>query len=624
MRWIFGSICVLVGSLLASLSFNHSSHIYASDGNAVGKRLDVNDVSILWPAPKTADDAKKLIAVDEKLADGINTIWPEVILQKVLATARSVSVVGSGGLKSQIKFRDRQGDRSLEFNRATNWKIAGIRVDPSAPGCSEKVIRLFGSKPQIRLVVQPVTLQGGKAIVHDVAAHLVFDFASSESLPPAAPGLPPRAQPDRMRFKAALDDLASLKAGLVTEGVKTDGDLDVHPALKANSSAFTEKIKVFLRKHLTEDRLNAVAFMGIDFPEPWIFFAMKRENGQFVQAGHPSLLPEMAQMVIFRGGDRVMPHPTNSMFGKGVGVSSAPLFEDGLDLDTAAIAGPLPPGISSVAFRDVPDIIANPQIAHFFGTDCVSCHSESTRREILGLQSLATPFQFKRPAGISGVNHNVLAKAAWNVRNFGWFPDFFNGGAAVESVAMRTGNEAAESAEFINREYFGIGAQAGPATPSTTPAVVPVQPAASLPVANALTLVMTIKSPEDRVQLKTLITKLQSLPPDKNPIAVALAKLGNVHFARFVFIGDDKLAVITTYDDDFDTYIHSFVDEIGGVFDQLLVHMKDAPPLPVEKNREKFLEYVRKNDLPCEAPFFSAYPTLRVQDILTLKKKAGN
>lgn len=618
MRWIIRRFSVLAGCFVAAWAMALCERVVSADGNPTAKRVDVNDISILWPVPKTADDARKLIAVDEKLADGTTAIWPDAVFQKVLATARTVTLVGSGGLKSQIMFRDLGGDRSADFGSATNWKIAGIRVDPSAPGCSEKIIRLFGSTPQIRLIVQPVTLQGAKAIVHDFTAHLVFDFVSGTE-PPVAPGLPPRSVPDRVRFKAALNDLAALKA---TAGVITDGELGVHPALKTNPSEFSEKVKAFLKKHLSGDRLNAVAFMGVDFPEPWIFFAMAKRDGELVRVSHPSLKPEQAQMLVFRGGDRVFPHPVNSTFGKGVGVSTAPLFEDVLDLDAAATSAPLPPGVPAVAFHDVPDIIANPQISHFFNTDCLSCHTESTRREILGLQGAATPFQYKRPAGISGVNGNVVAKDIWNVRNFGWFPDFFNGGAAVESVAMRTANEAAESAEFINREYFSAEAQAAPAPNPATAVVAPAQPAARPPVANALTLVMTIKSPEDRVLLKAMITKLQSLPPDKNPIAVALAKLGNVHFARFVFLGDDKLAVITSYDDDFDSYILSFADAIGEIFNQLLEHMKDHPPIPIQKNLKEFLEYVKKNDLSCEPPFFSAYPTLKVQDILTLQKKA--
>ncbi len=76
-----------------------------------------------------------------------------------------------------------------------------------------------------------------------------------------------------------------------------------------------------------------------------------------------------------------------------------------------------------------------------------------------------------------------------------------------------------------------------------------------------------------------------------------------------------KLAVITTYDGSFEDYINDFIDEIGDVFNALLAHMADAPPLPVQKNRKEFFDYVRANDLRAIEPFYSAYPKATVLDI---------
>jgi hypothetical protein len=135
-------------------------------------------------------------------------------------------------------------------------------------------------------------------------------------------------------------------------------------------------------------------------------------------------------------------------------------------------------------------------------------------------------------------------------------------------------------------------------------------------VQNPLTLIMTIKSPADYTQLAALLQKIQSAPPDRNPIWLALTKLNTVHFARFVFLENNtKLAVITTYDGSFEAYINEFIDEIGDVFNALLAHMSDASPLRVQQNRQAFLDYVRKNDLRAIEPFFSAYPKATVLDI---------
>ena len=95
------------------------------------------------------------------------------------------------------------------------------------------------------------------------------------------------------------------------------------------------------------------------------------------------------------------------------------------------------------------------------------------------------------------------------------------------------------------------------------------------------------------------------------------APSGPSHFARFVFLEDNtKLAVITTYDGSFEKYIQDFVDHVGEIFDVLLSHMKDAPPLPVQEHRDEFLAYVQANDLPGVGVFYSAYPDATVLTIL--------
>ncbi len=144
--------------------------------------------------------------------------------------------------------------------------------------------------------------------------------------------------------------------------------------------------------------------------------------------------------------------------------------------------------------------------------------------------------------------------------------------------------------------------------PQTTPTPIAVQ--------NPLTLIMTIRSEADYQQLHGLLQKIQSAPVDHNPIWIALNKLKIVHFARFVFLENNtKLAVITTYDGTFGDYINDFIDAIGDVFNALLAHMDGAPPLPVQQNRQQFLDYVTANDLRGIEPFYSAYPKATVLDI---------
>lgn len=143
----------------------------------------------------------------------------------------------------------------------------------------------------------------------------------------------------------------------------------------------------------------------------------------------------------------------------------------------------------------------------------------------------------------------------------------------------------------------------------------------STQVSHPLTLVMNLKSKSDAPALITLLADNQS------KIDEALASVGTVHFARFVFLGPTQLAVITSYDNDFDTYIRAFTEYLGAIFDGLLGYMEDAPPLPVKDNLEKFEDYIKTNDrsrIDGELQsLYCAYPNLTVRSILALEGANG-
>ena len=146
-------------------------------------------------------------------------------------------------------------------------------------------------------------------------------------------------------------------------------------------------------------------------------------------------------------------------------------------------------------------------------------------------------------------------------------------------------------------------------------------------MANPLTLVLPLKEGTDVRQLGGLLGTLQP------QIDAALASIGSVHFARFVLLdgstqdlqpgpsGPYKLAIITTYDNDFDTYIQDFVNHIGPVFDALLSATEDGAGLiPVAQNVAAFTDYVSKHDASRNEPnsgfgFYCAYPCT-VQQVL--------
>ena len=127
---------------------------------------------------------------------------------------------------------------------------------------------------------------------------------------------------------------------------------------------------------------------------------------------------------------------------------------------------------------------------------------------------------------------------------------------------------------------------------------------------------MPIKSPADYQAL------VQLLPAAHDQITAALDAIGTVHFARFVFLQNNtQLAIITDYDGDFVKYISDFATFIGPIFDAMFVHIADAPPLPVKKNAEAFVDYVRQHDVN-SIRFYSAYPSLSVIDVRHLSNPA--
>lgn len=141
-------------------------------------------------------------------------------------------------------------------------------------------------------------------------------------------------------------------------------------------------------------------------------------------------------------------------------------------------------------------------------------------------------------------------------------------------------------------------------------------------VQKPLTLVLPFKSQQHAQALRDRLEDPQGL---RTEIRAALDELHTVHFARFVVLDGEppRLAVITSYDDDFEDYIMSFTDKLGDVFDAVLEFIADPPPRPVKQHREEFLDYVKANDLGCVGEFYSAYPDKRVVDICPVPIPAG-
>lgn len=417
-----------------------------------------NDVSILLEAPETADAPR--VRADKVLPAELIAAARETIGGDTDLTANGD---GSGSEVSEI-------DLSLFENRVKDWHVASLRIDPGAPGLGE-AFEAFGRLMQIRLVVQPID-DNGK--VRDEAIHLVYGFSSKKDEGSKVCLL--RATPnedDLAAFGAALDALTKIKTTIAAEGVSTDGRLlGVHPAFDSPETAatLTGMLQDFITNHLPQQRLVGLSVAGLPAgkSEPWIFAALQRDpdTSEFKVLPAPALeqpsvegkKPKVRQMLSFlqdRQGAVVPPALTRNLLpvdclmnpilakipgasqpGADDGTSTTDLFGGGNSLDVA---------------EKVAAVIADPARAHFFNTDCISCHTE-TRREI----DAATDEDAKAAeiAAAHDIDPAVMPTGLpfphWNVRAFGWFPGFPQQQNAHETVVRRTATETAEVLECLN------------------------------------------------------------------------------------------------------------------------------------------------------------------------------
>lgn len=107
----------------------------------------------------------------------------------------------------------------------------------------------------------------------------------------------------------------------------------------------------------------------------------------------------------------------------------------------------------------------------------------------------------------------------------------------------------------------------------------------------AMNLIMPLHRPNiyTRGQLANLLFEAT------DEILVGLNNVGTVHFARFDMV-DGNLCMFSVYDGDFTSYIRDFIASIGDVFDLLMKQVKDPPTIPVARNVDEFIEWVRDHD----------------------------
>jgi catalase len=135
-----------------------------------------------------------------------------------------------------------------------------------------------------------------------------------------------------------------------------------------------------------------------------------------------------------------------------------------------------------------------------------------------------------------------------------------------------------------------------------------VQPSEN--VQRMMNLIMPLKNKSAIGRAEAAIAIAQNV----DEIFAGLDNVGNVHFARFLLIGD-YLCMISVYDGDFSNYIRDFIATIGSVFDTVVNLVEGGEAVtPSATHIEAFIDWVHAHDL-FQAPDF---PT----DLFALNKAA--
>lgn len=421
---------------------------------AANGKLAVNDISWLFPMPATGADLANEISLSavsgpvDAITLAPSPAWSDSAMKQYFGLVPRFSKVH--GTNFSVALPARLMDRSV-------WYIAGVRLDPGAPGLSDDVHAQFGQQPQIRLIVQPVFKNDdGTVQVLDIAAHLIFSYSSGREDAAEAECFR-RPVADMAKLSAIAEDAVALKLKLASGGIggtkiRTDGTLlGVHPALKSKATAagFRGEVLAFLNRHLPEGRLTSMAVAGIpgDLEQPFMFLAMGEKSdkpGEFNPVPGPALNPddlgagEFGQMLSFINGGTIEPVPAPNNLNPVTCRHSAmkpPLPAEGRKgLATAELfAGNAKPE----RIKEIVSLIGDVKRSHFFNTDCLSCHTDT--RLGLGVPGISFP----------GIDDAVLPRERYNVRNFGWFP------GSGATATNRTLQETIESVDYFNEHVLG-------------------------------------------------------------------------------------------------------------------------------------------------------------------------
>jgi hypothetical protein len=93
-----------------------------------------------------------------------------------------------------------------------------------------------------------------------------------------------------------------------------------------------------------------------------------------------------------------------------------------------------------------------------------------------------------------------------------------------------------------------------------------------------------------------------------------IARIGTIHFARWVLIDDDtRLLFTSNFDGSWEEYIDAFVDEAPDGFDAIWSNCEGYPDGGC-RDRAAFKAYIGRHSFPATL-YYSAYPDATVKEV---------
>jgi hypothetical protein len=108
-----------------------------------------------------------------------------------------------------------------------------------------------------------------------------------------------------------------------------------------------------------------------------------------------------------------------------------------------------------------------------------------------------------------------------------------------------------------------------------------------------------------------------ALAPSMPALFAAQDAIGTIHYSRFTVLSPKTLLFLGDFDGDFTELMAELARHAGPVFDTVLLHVENPPPVPVAEHAEAFVEWMAER-LVSPLNVYTAYAGVSVQRIKEL------